>query len=222
MNWHTDLDLDYSDSNADTIGNLLPYESDAEGEYHKEPIPHQIRIELWKKHNWIEPEADCWVGCGDEVTFSTFQSGHVLSERNGGPAILPNLRPICQRCNSSMGRHHMFNFVTVHGLKEMKGWPKMDVFREESPKGPEYGRYYNTKDVPEAVKRRVWFDIGAIETKCSVSRCLNQVYRSKTKYAFASELGAGTVSNIKPVCRTCWSNLRGCTIEDWEMVNYKF
>jgi len=205
------------------IANLPPYDSDSEGEdsegedseggdseegvYKKKSIPANLRIKVWENYHGIVPEAECWVGCGDKITFSTFHCGHVMAEKNGGPTILENLIPICQKCNSSMGTDHMFEFVSSHGLRRLVGWPTTHF-------------YEDANKVPDAVKRRIWFEIGAIVTKCSVSNCPKQVYKSKAKYAFQSEYKVGTVSNIKPVCRACRRAIGDYTIQDFEFFEH--
>jgi len=230
FNWY-DLDADFvplgdefvAPGDEDAIANLPPYESDSEGEdsegdpdpeedpdsgaYKKKSIPVNLRIKVWKYYHGIAPEAECWVGCGDKITFSTFHCGHILAEKKGGRATLENLIPICQRCNSSMGTDHMFDFASSHGLRRLVGWPTEHI-------------YNDANKVPNAVKRRVWFEIGTIITKCSVSNCQTQVCKAKAKYAFQSEHNVGTVSNIKPVCHKCCRAIGNYTIQDFEFFEH--
>jgi len=41
------------------------------------------------------------------ITQLSFHCGHIVAEANGGDAVVSNLKPICQNCNSSMGTKNM-------------------------------------------------------------------------------------------------------------------
>lgn len=42
---------------------------------------------------------------------TSFSGRHVIAEANGGATVLENLKPICTRCNSSMGTTNMMEFA---------------------------------------------------------------------------------------------------------------
>jgi 5-methylcytosine-specific restriction endonuclease McrA len=46
-----------------------------------------------------------------DITQMSFHCGHVISESDGGETIVSNLKPICQNCNSSMGKKNMNDFM---------------------------------------------------------------------------------------------------------------
>ena len=45
-----------------------------------------------------------------------FHCGHIISEFNGGKITIDNLIPLCQLCNSSMGKTNLNEFMEAHGL----------------------------------------------------------------------------------------------------------
>jgi len=186
-------------------------------EYQKAKIPRDLRAEVWEASNPQQTQAQCWVGCGAQITPFNFHCGHIRAEKHGGLLQLNNLRPVCKRCNSSMGEHHMFNFIAAHGFRKVPGFP-----RKLGPQwGPqtklEYGYYSCAESVPQAVKRRVWFDIGQTQTQCALSYCSKSALIFESRYAFVSEYGKGTITNVKPVCSGCYRRLKGrSTIADLE------
>lgn len=83
----------------------------------KQTIPKKIRQLVW--NNYIgesigkHPCLCCQV---TDVTQMNFQCGHIISEYNGGKCTVNNLLPICNLCNTSMGRTNMDVFMKKHGL----------------------------------------------------------------------------------------------------------
>jgi 5-methylcytosine-specific restriction endonuclease McrA len=61
-----------------------------------------LRERVWAKRNARNLDGACFV-CEKPVTFSAFESGHVISVYHGGPTTLDNLEPICKVCNRDMG-----------------------------------------------------------------------------------------------------------------------
>ena len=47
---------------------------------------------------------------------NSFHCGHVISEADGGPTTVDNLRPVCATCNLSMRTQNMEKFKGQHGL----------------------------------------------------------------------------------------------------------
>lgn len=43
----------------------------------------------------------------------SFHCGHIIPECKGGETILSNLKPICQKCNLSMGTNNMEEFMKI-------------------------------------------------------------------------------------------------------------
>ena len=56
----------------------------------------------------------CVVGlcycCNEEIDSKNFETGHIISVKNGGETVLENLKPICSCCNKSMGIQNLEEF----------------------------------------------------------------------------------------------------------------
>lgn len=71
----------------------------------KKKIPLAMREQVWLvylgdrvfKHKCLVK----W--CENTITPFTFEVGHNVPESKGGPTNIDNLRPICSKCNKSMG-----------------------------------------------------------------------------------------------------------------------
>jgi 5-methylcytosine-specific restriction endonuclease McrA len=73
----------------------------------KAKIPKALREEVWRTYNHYRYEAKCNVHwCTNKITVFDFEVGHNIPESKGGGLTIQNLRPICSRCNSSMGNHY--------------------------------------------------------------------------------------------------------------------
>ena len=83
----------------------------------KQSIPKNVRIIVWN-HYISEDIIKHKCLCCKKVTISntSFEVGHVISEKNGGTHEINNLRPICFACNHSMGTENMIDFVVKYGL----------------------------------------------------------------------------------------------------------
>ena len=70
-------------------------------------IPKALREQVWRHHNSHRYDAKCFVTwCTNRITVFDFEVGHNIPESKGGTLDLSNLRPICGRCNSSMGNQY--------------------------------------------------------------------------------------------------------------------
>lgn len=83
----------------------------------KQPIPKNVRNIVWN-HYIGEDVIKHKCLCCKKVSISntSFDVGHVISEKNGGTHEINNLRPICCACNHSMGTENMIDFVVKFGL----------------------------------------------------------------------------------------------------------
>ena len=73
----------------------------------KKKIPKALREQVWRTYYFHKYEAKCFVHwCTNRITVFDFEVGHNIPESKGGSLQLNNLRPICSRCNSSMGNHY--------------------------------------------------------------------------------------------------------------------
>ncbi len=73
----------------------------------KERIPKALREQVWITWAGRRFEAPCLVPwCKNVMTVFDFHVGHNIPESKGGATELSNLRPICARCNLSMGSQY--------------------------------------------------------------------------------------------------------------------
>lgn len=76
-------------------------------EYHKATIPKALREQTWVYYAGKRYESRCLVPwCRNTMTVFDFHVGHDIPESKGGTTQLSNLRPICSRCNLSMGSQY--------------------------------------------------------------------------------------------------------------------
>ena len=78
----------------------------------KKTIPRILRINVWNE--WIGEDlgtSTCLCCKKIKISQMNFDCGHIVSEYDGGKAILENLRPICRICNSSMQTENMNEFM---------------------------------------------------------------------------------------------------------------
>jgi 5-methylcytosine-specific restriction endonuclease McrA len=70
----------------------------------KANIPKALREQVWLRHAGRVYERKCLVTwCKNIMTVFDFHVGHDVPESLGGATEIANLRPICARCNLSMG-----------------------------------------------------------------------------------------------------------------------
>ena len=73
----------------------------------KQTIPKALREQLWIKNCGKEFEHKCYVSwCQNTITVFDFHVGHDKPESKGGSLDLDNLKPLCARCNLSMGNNY--------------------------------------------------------------------------------------------------------------------
>jgi 5-methylcytosine-specific restriction endonuclease McrA len=77
------------------------------GKKAKASIPAALREQVWVVHAGRSFERKCLVPwCQNMMTVFDFHVGHNVPESKGGATDLANLRPICARCNLSMGSQY--------------------------------------------------------------------------------------------------------------------
>ena len=75
--------------------------------YIKKQIPKAIREQVWIKYIGKVYQHKCLITwCSNTIDVFNFQAGHNIPESKGGDMSLNNLRPICGRCNLSMGNDY--------------------------------------------------------------------------------------------------------------------
>jgi 5-methylcytosine-specific restriction endonuclease McrA len=73
----------------------------------KAPIPKALREQVWITYAGRRFERMCLVPwCRNVITVFDFHVGHNVPESVGGATNISNLRPICSRCNLSMGSQY--------------------------------------------------------------------------------------------------------------------
>jgi 5-methylcytosine-specific restriction endonuclease McrA len=85
-------------------------------EKHKKPkkraIPSTVKKMVWNSNIGEEVgKSKCYCCKSTDITQMSFHCGHIKPEAKGGEAIVSNLKPICQNCNSSMGTKDMDEFM---------------------------------------------------------------------------------------------------------------
>jgi len=78
----------------------------------KKPISAAIKRLVWNTHIGEDiGKHKCLCCKTTDITQMSFNCGHIIAEADGGEAIVSNLKPICQNCNSSMGTRNMNDFM---------------------------------------------------------------------------------------------------------------
>lgn len=70
-------------------------------------IPKALREQVWIVHLGKVFETKCKVKwCENKITPFDFEVGHNVPVSKGGTNDIDNLRPICSKCNKSMGDNY--------------------------------------------------------------------------------------------------------------------
>lgn len=78
----------------------------------KKKINDSLKTSVWNKYFGSSVgETDCFCCGSTKINQRDFHAGHVLAEATGGETNLENLRPICSKCNQSMGIEDMRLFM---------------------------------------------------------------------------------------------------------------
>ena len=73
----------------------------------KVTIPKALREQVWLQYAGRRYESKCLVRwCKNIMTVFDFHVGHDIPESRGGATEIANLKPICARCNLSMGSQY--------------------------------------------------------------------------------------------------------------------
>ena len=73
-------------------------------------IPKAVREQLWINTFGEKFKGKCQIKwCNNIITVFDFTAGHNIPVSKGGSNKLSNLKPICSRCNSSMGNRYTIN-----------------------------------------------------------------------------------------------------------------
>jgi len=75
--------------------------------YHKKKIPKKVKEEVWISNFGKIYTSKCYIiWCSNNINVFNFHVGHDIPESKGGTDDIMNLKPICDRCNLSMGSNH--------------------------------------------------------------------------------------------------------------------
>jgi len=87
----------------------------------KQKIPKALREQVWLQHMGKKFEGKCRVSwCTNIITVFDWEAGHNIPESKGGETTLQNLRPICSRCNKSMGDQYSIDQWNELGRNKKK------------------------------------------------------------------------------------------------------
>jgi hypothetical protein len=98
-----------------------------------------------------------------------FQCGHIISEFNGGEATIQNLIPLCQLCNSSMGKSNMDTFMETHGLLR-KNMEKKEVIENNIISDDVKEVKIKVKKVKKAINEKVIEIFNKYGKKCKYNK----------------------------------------------------
>lgn len=93
-------------------------------QFRRKTIPKILKDLTWQ--TWVGDhiaKTKC-LCCGvNDIKMNSFHCGHVISEADGGPTTVENLRPICATCNLSMRTQNMVKFKEQYalGLEQTQG-----------------------------------------------------------------------------------------------------
>ena len=73
----------------------------------KKKIPKKVKEEVWYVNFGKIYETKCYIyWCSNKINVFNFHVGHDIPESKGGTDEINNLKPICDRCNLSMGHNY--------------------------------------------------------------------------------------------------------------------
>lgn len=77
----------------------------------KTAIPKSLKMVVWANTFGLNVgQTHCPVCNFNVISQMDFHCGHIIPECQGGPTNANNLRPICAKCNLSMGRRNLKEF----------------------------------------------------------------------------------------------------------------
>ena len=91
-------------------------DEDQEKKKKKQTIPKSVKTHVWDLYIGKHINEHRCLCCKKAyIQITNFDTGHVISEKDGGTHEISNLRPICAVCNHSMGSENMIDFVKRYG-----------------------------------------------------------------------------------------------------------
>lgn len=74
-------------------------------------ISDHIKDEVWRTYISDKLDGKCFCCRNRDISYDNFECGHVISDKNRGKIEVINLRPVCSKCNKSMGTKDMYKFI---------------------------------------------------------------------------------------------------------------
>jgi 5-methylcytosine-specific restriction endonuclease McrA len=101
----------------------------------KATIPKALREQVWIQNVGQKFENKCLVEwCQNKMNVFDFHVGHNIPESKGGATNITNLKPICARCNLSMGSQYSIEEWTKIGATTSKTpSPKLTTTTPRTP-----------------------------------------------------------------------------------------
>ena len=124
----------------------------------KAKIPGALREQVWR--TWIgrKFEHKCLVSwCENVITVFNFETGHNVPESKGGTLNIDNLRPICAKCNRSMGDNYTIDEFSRISKRSSHLWECFKYSKSEhvdSPSGSDSGSRSGTASFPGSLSGR--------------------------------------------------------------------
>lgn len=88
--------------------------------YKKKHIPSTLKRMVWDEYIGANVgNTKCMCCKTQEIRQIEFTCGHIIAEKEGGETNLKNLRPICSKCNLSMGIVNMTEFMSKYGFGKL-------------------------------------------------------------------------------------------------------
>lgn len=85
----------------------------------RKTIPKKVKEDLWIRYFGKKFKGNCFV-CNDIIETHKFEAGHIKSAAKGGSDNISNLKPICMKCNRSMGTDNLNNYKNKYYKKHNK------------------------------------------------------------------------------------------------------
>ena len=89
----------------------------------KKKIPAALREQVWTNNCGKKFEHKCLVTwCETLINVFAFEVGHNVPESKGGSTDLDNLKPICSKCNKSMGNQYTIDEFSELSKRTANPW----------------------------------------------------------------------------------------------------
>lgn len=171
----------------------------------RKSIPVHIRRAVWEQaFSTLYGNCPC---CQDKINAFTFEVGHIHAHTNGGSINLDNLKPICNKCNKSMGSMNMTEFIAKYGIKA-----DMEVVDEIEYKMHKV--HLNTGESTNMVKAYLAFD-SIFEPASKLSKDLIGIYEL---YLYNCDNLIESPENYKSLNLLCPIE-RWKSHQDWRMMD---